>query len=58
MTTEMKNTIQDTLQVGAANLGAIGISLVQVNQVLTTASLLIAIGYSLHKFYKLSKKNK
>ena len=54
----MKNTIQDTLQVGAANLGAIGISLVQVNQVLTTASLLIAIGYSLHKFYKLSKKNK
>ena len=51
----MKNTIQDTVQVGVANLGAVGISLVQVNQVLTTTSLLIAITFSIYKFYKLSK---
>ena len=51
----MKDTIQDTIQVALANAGAIGISLVQVNQVLTTASLLVAIGFSIYKFYKTKK---
>ena len=55
MAAEIKNTIQDTLQVGVANLSAVGISLAQVNQVLTTTSLLIAITFSIYKFYKLSQ---
>lgn len=54
---KMKDTIQDTIQVGVANAGAIGISLVQVNQVLTTVSLLVAIGFSIYKFTKTKKNN-
>tara|TARA_R100001480_G_scaffold142419_1_gene139922 strand:+ start:105 stop:284 length:180 start_codon:yes stop_codon:yes gene_type:complete len=51
----MKDTIQDTIQVGMANAGAIGISLASVNEVLTTVSLLIAIGFSIYKFTKTKK---
>tara|TARA_R100001440_G_scaffold75119_3_gene101572 strand:+ start:2474 stop:2650 length:177 start_codon:yes stop_codon:yes gene_type:complete len=51
----MKETIEDTIQVGVANAGAIGISLAQVNEVLTTVSLLIAIGFSIYKFTKTKK---
>lgn len=51
----MKDTIQDTIQVGMANAGAIGISLASVNEVLTTISLLIAIGFSIYKFTKTKK---
>ena len=51
----MKETIEDTIQVGMANAGAIGISLAQVNEVLTTVSLLIAIGFSIYKFTKTKK---
>lgn len=46
----MKDTIEDTIQVGMANAGAIGISLAQVNEVLTTVSLIIAITFSIYKF--------
>ena len=51
----MKGTIEDTIQVGVANAGAIGISLASVNEVLTTISLLIAIGFSIYKFTKTKK---
>ena len=51
----MKETIEDTIQVGMANAGAIGISLAQINEVLTTVSLLIAIGFSIYKFTKTKK---
>lgn len=51
----MKDTIEDTIQVGMANAGAIGISLAEVNEVLTTASLIIAIGFSIYKFTKTKK---
>ncbi len=51
----MKDTIEDTIQVGMANAGAIGISLAQVNEVLTTVSLIIAIGFSIYKFTKTNK---
>mgnify|MGYP003653821395 CR=1 FL=1 len=54
----MKDTIQDTIQVALANAGAIGISLVQVNQVLTTFSLVVAIGFSIYKFYTTKNNNK
>ena len=46
----MKDTIEDTIQVGMANAGAIGISLAEVNEVLTTVSLIIAITFSIYKF--------
>tara|TARA_R100001463_G_scaffold56773_2_gene108922 strand:- start:8315 stop:8494 length:180 start_codon:yes stop_codon:yes gene_type:complete len=51
----MKDTIEDTIQVGMANAGAIGISLASFNEVLTTVSLLIAIGFSIYKFIKTRK---
>ena len=51
----MKETIEDTIQVGMANAGAIGISLASVNEVLTTVSLLMAIGFSIYKFTKTKK---
>jgi|TARA_B100001059_G_scaffold230376_1_gene264488 hypothetical protein len=47
---KMRDTIEDTIQVGMANAGAIGISLAQVNEVLTTVSLIIAITFSIYKF--------
>jgi hypothetical protein len=52
---DMKSTIQDTIQVGVANAGAIGISLAHFNEFLTTISLLIAIGFSIYKFTKTKK---
>jgi len=47
---KMRDTIEDTIQVGMANAGAIGISLAEVNEVLTTVSLIIAITFSIYKF--------
>jgi hypothetical protein len=55
MKAEMRDTIEDTVQVGVANIGAIGISLAHFNEVLTTVSLLIAIGFSIYKFTKIKK---
>lgn len=52
---KMRDTIEDTIQVGMANAGAIGISLASFNEVLTTVSLLIAIGFSIYKFIKTKK---
>jgi len=52
---DMKSTIQDTIQVGVANAGAIGISLAHFNEFLTTISLLMAIGFSIYKFTKTKK---
>jgi len=51
----MKDTIEDTIQVGMANAGAIGISLASFNEILTTISLLIAIAFSIYKFTKTKK---
>jgi|TARA_R100000084_G_C4530980_1_gene91136 EamA domain-containing membrane protein RarD len=52
---KMRDTIEDTIQVGVANAGAIGISLAEVNEVLTTVSLLVAISFSIYKFLKTKK---
>ena len=52
---EMRDTIEDSVQVRMANAGAIRISLAQFNEVLTTVSLLIAIGFSIYKFTKTKK---
>lgn len=48
--------IQDTAQVALANGTAIGISLVEVNEILTFISLSLAIGFSIYKFIMYEKK--
>ena len=50
--------VQDTLQVGIANSTAIGISLVEANELLTFVSLTLAIGFTIYKFLRYSKKAK
>tara|TARA_R100000322_G_scaffold96256_1_gene60675 strand:- start:263 stop:430 length:168 start_codon:yes stop_codon:yes gene_type:complete len=50
--------VQDTLQVGIANSTAIGISIVQVNEVLTFISLILAISFTIYKFFNYDKKEK
>ena len=49
--------IQDTVQVAIANGTAIGISLVEANEILTFISLSLAIAFSIYKFVKYEKKN-
>ncbi|QDP50882.1 MAG: hypothetical protein Unbinned7837contig1000_22 [Prokaryotic dsDNA virus sp.] len=48
--------IQDTAQVTLANGTAIGISLVEINHILTLISLCLAISFSIYKFVKYAKK--
>lgn len=46
------NELKDTLQVGVANSTAIGISLVEANEILTFISLALAIAFTIYKFIK------
>ncbi len=46
------NELKDTLQVGVANSTAIGISLVEANEILTFISLSLAIAFTIYKFIK------
>ncbi len=48
--------VQDTLQVGIANSTAIGISLVEANEILTFISLSLAIVFTIYKFVKFKKE--
>ena len=52
---KMSDTIQDTIKVGMANLGAIGISLTDINEVLSTVSLVMAISFSIYQCIKTKK---
>ena len=47
--------IKDTLQVGVANVSAIGLSMAQVNEILTFESLILAILFTIYKFAKFDK---
>ena len=50
--------LKDTIQVGIANGSAIGVSLVEANELLTFISLCLAIVYTVYKFIKFNiKKN-
>jgi len=51
----MNDTIQDTIKVGLANASAIGISLTEINEVLSTISLVMAISFSIYQFIKQKK---
>ena len=44
--------VQDTAQVAIANGSAIGISLVEANEILTFISLTLAISFTIYKFIK------
>tara|TARA_R100000963_G_C4535996_1_gene35275 strand:+ start:174 stop:353 length:180 start_codon:yes stop_codon:yes gene_type:complete len=48
--------IQDTAQVALANGSAIGISLVEANEVLTFISLGLAVCFTIYKFINYDRK--
>jgi hypothetical protein len=48
--------LQDSGQVILANGTAIGISIVEINHILTLISLCLAIAFSIYKFVKYDKK--
>ena len=43
--------LRDTIQVGIANGSAIGVSLVEANEILTFISLGLAIAFTIYKFF-------
>ena len=47
---------QDTLQVGLANSTAIAFSITECNEILTFISLILAIGFTIYKFIKVTDK--
>jgi hypothetical protein len=49
--------LKDTIQVGIANGSAIGVSLVEANELLTFASLILAIAFTIYKFIKYENNN-
>lgn len=49
------NDLKDTLQVGVANGTAIGVSLSEINEILSLFALLISIAYTIYKFVKFEK---
>jgi len=48
--------LKDTIQVGIANGSAIGVSLVEANELLTFVSLILAIFFTIYKFFIYEKK--
>ena len=48
--------MKDTVQILTANGGAIGVSLANINEMLTFLSLALAIVFTIYKFIKLKKK--
>jgi hypothetical protein len=48
--------LKDTIQVGLANGSAIGVSLVEANELLTFVSLILAICFTIYKFLFYEKK--
>ena len=48
--------LKDTVQVAQANSTAIGLSITECNQYLTLISLVLAIGFTIYKFYNYENK--
>ena len=48
--------LKDTVQVGLANSTAIGLSITECNQYLTLISLVLAICFTIYKFYNYETK--
>ena len=51
----MTKDLKDTVEVMAANGGALGLTLVQCNEILQFISLSLAIGVTIYKFIKKKK---
>jgi|TARA_Y100000401_G_C8166823_1_gene147141 hypothetical protein len=51
----MKNEIKDTLELWGVNMSAIGISLTQIDAVLSTSILIASLIYSIQKIIKINK---
>tara|TARA_R110000737_G_scaffold203797_1_gene222713 strand:+ start:303 stop:467 length:165 start_codon:yes stop_codon:yes gene_type:complete len=54
----MNSEVKDTIEIVVANGTAIGISLSNVNEILTLISLFFAIGISIYKIYYWNFKKK
>jgi hypothetical protein len=48
--------LRDTIQVGLANGSAIGFSITDCNEILTFISLILAIAFTIYKFFIYEKK--
>jgi hypothetical protein len=48
--------LKDTVQVALANSTAIGLSITESNQYLTLISLVLAISFTIYKFYNYENK--
>ena len=48
--------MRDTVEVVAANGGALGLTLTQCNEILQLVSLTLAIAFTIYKFIKAQKK--
>ena len=51
----MTKDLKDTVEVMVANGGALGLTLVQCNEILQFISLSLAIGFTIYKFIKKKK---
>ena len=51
----MTKELKDTIEVMAANGGALGLTLVQCNEILQFVSLVLAISFTVYKFIKKKK---
>ena len=51
----MTKELKDTVEVMAANGGALGLTLVQCNEILQFVSLVLAISFTVYKFIKKKK---
>ena len=51
----MTKELKDTVEVVAANAGALGLTLSQCNEILQFVSLSLAIGFTIYKFIKKKK---
>ena len=51
----MTKDLKDTVEVMAANGGALGLTLVQCNEILQFVSLVLAISFTVYKFIKKKK---
>jgi len=52
----MSIEMRDTIEVAAANGGALGLTLTECNEVLQLVSLTLAIAFTVYKFIKSRKK--
>ena len=48
--------VQDTIQGGLVKSTAIGFSITECNEILTFVSLIMAIGFTVYKFFKFKKR--